>query len=53
MVTFYSIIYIYETKPFNGTFNGDQLPVSSYYYIIEYNDGTTENATGTVTIVRK
>ena len=43
----------YETKPFNGTFNGDQLPVSSYYYIIEYNDGTTENATGTVTIVRK
>jgi gliding motility-associated-like protein len=43
----------YETKPFDGTFNGDQLPISSYYYIIEYNDGATENATGTVTIIRK
>ena len=42
----------YNQMPWDGTFNGQELPVASYYYIIEYNDNTTENSNGIVTIVK-
>ncbi len=39
--------------PWDGKYNGEDLPVGSYYYIIEFNDAeNTPNATGTVTIIR-
>ncbi len=43
----------YETKPWDGKFNGEELPVASYYFIIEYNDDNMKNSTGTVSIIRK
>ncbi|MBN2350371.1 MAG: gliding motility-associated C-terminal domain-containing protein, partial [Bacteroidales bacterium] len=39
-------------KEWNGTYNGKELPIGTYYYIIHPNDGVTEPKTGTVTIVR-
>lgn len=39
-------------NPWDGTYNGQNMPLGSYYYIIDYNDGTTEPAKGTVTIIR-
>jgi gliding motility-associated-like protein len=41
----------YTTAPWNGKINNDKLPVGSYYYIIEYNDGVTNNKTGIVTLI--
>jgi gliding motility-associated-like protein len=35
----------------DGTFNGRNLPMDSYYYIINMNDGS-EPMIGTVTIIR-
>jgi gliding motility-associated-like protein len=43
----------YETKPWDGKYNGEQLPVASYYFIIEYNSSKKKADTGTVTIVKK
>ena len=42
----------YNQMPWDGTFNGQELPVGSYYYIIEYNDNTTEKTNGIVTIIK-
>jgi gliding motility-associated-like protein len=42
----------YNQMPWDGTFNGQELPVASYYYIIEYNDNTTENSNGIVTLIK-
>ncbi|MFN5415502.1 MAG: gliding motility-associated C-terminal domain-containing protein [Flavobacteriia bacterium] len=46
---FESIGYKDEWK---GDYNGNDLPVGSYYYIIEFNDGKTENQNGTVSIIK-
>lgn len=35
-----------------GEYNGNNLPVASYYYVIEYNDNTTENKTGVVSLIK-
>ncbi|MBI1836775.1 MAG: gliding motility-associated C-terminal domain-containing protein, partial [Flavobacteriia bacterium] len=43
----------YNGRPWNGKFNDEDLPVASYYFIIEYNDNKTENLTGTVSIIKK
>lgn len=40
----------YTTK-FDGKFNGNLLPLSSYYYIIEFNDGITAPRDGNLTII--
>lgn len=44
----------YYTHPWNGTAkNGNQLPMGTYYYVIEYNDKeNTPTATGSVSIIR-
>ncbi len=43
----------YSSNMWDGTFNGAQLPVASYYYIIETNDASsTEKYEGTVTILQ-
>lgn len=42
----------YSNNMWDGTFNGQQLPVASYYYIIEPNDGSDQKYEGTVTILQ-
>ena len=42
----------YNQMPWDGTFNGESLPVASYYFIIEYNDNSTPNSNGIITIVK-
>jgi gliding motility-associated-like protein len=36
----------------NGTYNGENLPVGTYYYVIELNDGKTKPFTGPITVLR-
>lgn len=38
--------------PWDGTYNGEQLPVATYYYIIYLNRLTDEPISGNVTIIR-
>ena len=41
------------TDPWDGTFEGEPIPVGTYYFIIELNDETfTEPLSGPITIVR-
>ncbi|MGP8216987.1 MAG: gliding motility-associated C-terminal domain-containing protein [Bacteroidia bacterium] len=41
------------SKPWDGTYNGDPLPVGTYYYVINLHDTRFPNAyTGPVTIMR-
>jgi len=42
----------YESNPWNGKYNDESLPVSSYYFIIEFGDGVQESKNGTVTIIK-
>jgi len=45
----------YLEAPWNGTYNGQPLPIGAYYYIIKLNSGTTAGAnqlTGYVSIIR-
>ena len=42
----------YSLNPWDGTSNGEPLPVASYYYIILFNDGSGDAETGTVTIIK-
>ena len=41
----------YEKAPWNGTRNGEELPVGTYYYIIDLNNND-EPQTGPITIIR-
>ncbi len=41
----------YDLNPWDGTYKGELQPVSSYYYIIEFNDKNNESAKGTVTLI--
>lgn len=41
----------YDTNKWNGTFNGELLPVASYYYIIDFNDEEGGSANGSVSII--
>jgi gliding motility-associated-like protein len=42
----------YEANPWKGLYNGEVLPISSYYFIIDYNKDDKESATGTVSIIK-
>ena len=42
----------YETKSWDGKYEEKQMPVGSYYFIIEFNDDQTQNKTGIVSIVK-
>ncbi|MDC1245257.1 gliding motility-associated C-terminal domain-containing protein, partial [Crocinitomicaceae bacterium] len=42
----------YSGRPWGGDYNGDILPVASYYYVIEYNDGNSENINGIISIIK-
>jgi gliding motility-associated-like protein len=42
----------YELNPWNGKFNDQDLPVGSYYFIIEYNDDFTSSKSGIVSILK-
>lgn len=36
----------------DGTYNGENLPVGTYYFVIELNDGKTKPFTGPLTVLR-
>ena len=38
--------------PWDGTFEGNNLPTGSYYYVVDPGDGVTDPYTGSVTIIR-
>lgn len=38
--------------PWDGRYKGKDLPVGTYYYVIDLHDGTTEPYTGPITIAR-
>jgi gliding motility-associated-like protein len=40
------------TKPWDGTYKGEDLPSGTYYYIIDLNDSNFEPMTGPITIIR-
>lgn len=43
-----------NTSGWNGTFNGNPLATGTYFYVIQFNEGTaTKSITGYVTILRK
>ncbi|GEM_PF-3302432 len=42
----------YNQNPWDGTYNGEVLPVGSYYYVIDYNDDNTDSTTGIVSIIK-
>ena len=41
----------YDNNKWDGTYNGKDLPVGSYYFIIEYNDKENEKINGIVSII--
>ncbi len=41
----------YSMDPWDGTYNGEKMPVASYYYIIDFNDEDFKPAKGIVSIV--
>lgn len=43
----------YNLNPWDGTYKGELLPVSSYYFIIEFNDKDENTEKGTVTLILK
>jgi gliding motility-associated-like protein len=42
----------YETNSWDGKYDSKDLPVGSYYFIIEFNDNFTESKTGIVSILK-
>ena len=42
----------YHDNPWNGLYNSQELPVASYYFIIELNDDSKENIKGYISIVK-
>jgi gliding motility-associated-like protein len=43
---------MYSQNPWNGRFKGEEMPVASYFYIIEFNDGKTKPRNGIVSIIK-
>ena len=42
----------YDQRPWKGDYNGNFLPVGSYYYTIDYNDQVNKSKTGVVSIIK-
>jgi gliding motility-associated-like protein len=42
----------YNNNSWEGKYNGEELPVGSYYFIIDIQDGNKESLSGTVSILR-
>lgn len=42
----------YNQMKWDGTYNGENLPVGTYYFIIEYNDNFTASSNGIVSIIK-
>ncbi|MEY3085561.1 MAG: putative adhesin, partial [Bacteroidota bacterium] len=42
----------YELTPWDGTYKDEKMPVGSYYFVIEYNDGISTSKTGIVTLIQ-
>ena len=42
----------YEANSWDGKYDEKPMPVGSYYFIIEFNDGQTQNKTGIVSIIK-
>ncbi len=49
---FESVVGNYESNSWNGLYNNELMPVGTYYFIIEYNDGNRPGETGIVTLVK-
>jgi gliding motility-associated-like protein len=43
----------YSARPWDGNYNGNELPVASYYFIIDLDDNNDEVRKGVVSIIRK
>jgi gliding motility-associated-like protein len=42
----------YQSKPWDGTYNDELMPVGSYYYIIEFGETYKGSESGIITIVK-
>jgi gliding motility-associated-like protein len=42
----------YESNSWNGVYNNELMPVGTYYFIIEYNDGNRSGETGIVSLIK-
>lgn len=49
-----SLVFLSEgyAKPWDGRYNGTDLPTASYYYVIHFNNSKDKPISGTVTIVK-
>ncbi|MBB78615.1 MAG: hypothetical protein CL844_06390 [Crocinitomicaceae bacterium] len=46
-----SALQPYNSNRWDGTYKGNLLPVGSYYFIIDFNDGSSDRRTGTISII--
>ena len=46
-----SVSQPYDSNRWDGSYQGNIMPVGSYYFIIDLNDGSSEHETGTVSII--
>ena len=46
-----SVSQPYDSNRWDGTYQGSIMPIGSYYFIIDLNDGVSEHETGTVSII--
>jgi gliding motility-associated-like protein len=46
-----SVFQPYNLNRWDGSYQGNIMPVGSYYFIIDLNDGSSESETGTVSII--
>lgn len=48
-----SVSQPYDSNRWDGTYRGNLMPVASYFFVIDFNDGVTEHMTGSVSIILK
>jgi len=49
-----SLIYTKEayTNDWDATIDGEELPAGAYYYVLDYNNGESQRACGSITVIR-